>query len=79
MDFKWSSPLIQVHRLNFLFSNLFFQSKGELINTAKAIAANGKAIHRFAVIISKNCVDARFSQDLMAEADQIPVLSTQVS
>ncbi|XP_072026985.1 uncharacterized protein [Amphiura filiformis] len=55
------------------------ECKGELINTAKAIAANGKAIHKFAKIISKNCIDMRFSQDLMAEAEQIPVLSTQLS
>ena len=55
------------------------QCKEELINTAKAIAANGKAIRRFALIIAKNCLDTRFSQDLMSEADQIPVLSTQVS
>ena len=38
---------------------VFLQTKEEFINTAKAIAANGKVIHKFAKIIAKFCIDRR--------------------
>ncbi|XP_006816421.1 uncharacterized protein LOC100368833 [Saccoglossus kowalevskii] len=54
-------------------------SKEEVINTAKAIAANGLVIVRFARIIAKYCVDKRFCEDLLHCCEQIPSFGKQLS
>ncbi|CAH1257676.1 CTNNA1 [Branchiostoma lanceolatum] len=55
------------------------RTKEEFINTAKAIAANGKVIHKFAKIIAKFCVDRRCSDDLVFYANHVPSMGTQLS
>ncbi|XP_070540271.1 uncharacterized protein [Ptychodera flava] len=53
--------------------------KEEVINTAKAIAANGLVIVKFARIIAKYCLDKRFSDELLHYANQIPSYGKQLS
>ncbi|XP_071947163.1 uncharacterized protein [Antedon mediterranea] len=55
------------------------EGKENLFKLSKAIAANGKVIVQFAEIIAKNCVDKRFSKELLSCAERIPVLSTQLN
>ncbi|XP_033125020.1 uncharacterized protein LOC117123272 isoform X2 [Anneissia japonica] len=55
------------------------EGKEDLCKLSKAIAANGKVIVQFAEIIAKNCVDKRFSNELLMCAEQIPLLSTQLN
>ncbi|XP_078587660.1 vinculin-like [Branchiostoma floridae x Branchiostoma japonicum] len=55
------------------------RTKEEFINTAKAIAANGKVIHKFAKIIAKFCIDRRCSEDLVFYANHVPSMGTQLS
>ncbi|XP_071480577.1 uncharacterized protein [Diadema antillarum] len=55
------------------------EDKRDLISTAKAIAANGAVIVKFADIIAKNSVDHRFAEELRAESQHIPSLSTQLN
>ncbi|XP_019646308.1 PREDICTED: catenin alpha-1-like [Branchiostoma belcheri] len=55
------------------------RTKEEFINTAKAIAANGTVIHKFAKIIAKYCVDRRCSEDLVFYANHVPSMGTQLS
>lgn len=54
------------------------QSKTEMINTAKAIAANGQTIVRFANLLSKQCTDERIKGNLQYCSEMIPTLSTQL-
>ncbi|XP_038071064.1 uncharacterized protein LOC119739970 [Patiria miniata] len=54
-------------------------AKEEMINTAKAIAANGKVIYRFAEILAEYCLDRRVGGDLLFCAENIPSLCTQLS
>ncbi|XP_022101526.1 uncharacterized protein LOC110985085 [Acanthaster planci] len=54
-------------------------AKEEMINTAKAIAANGKVIFRFAQILAEHCLDERVGGDLLLCAGNIPSLCTQLS
>ncbi|XP_033633445.1 uncharacterized protein LOC117294992 isoform X1 [Asterias rubens] len=54
-------------------------AKDEMINTSKAIAANGRVIFRFAEIISKYCLNERVGSDLRYCAENIPSLCTQLS
>ncbi|XP_077992185.1 uncharacterized protein LOC144446311 [Glandiceps talaboti] len=54
-------------------------SKEEVINTAKAIAANGMVIVKFARIIGKFSLDQRFSEELLHCANQIPSYGKQLS
>ncbi|XP_054766366.2 uncharacterized protein LOC129273364 [Lytechinus pictus] len=54
------------------------EDKEELISTAKAVAANGLKIAKFADIIAKNCTDKRFAEELQDEAQHIPTFSTQL-
>ncbi|XP_013384611.1 catenin alpha-1 isoform X2 [Lingula anatina] len=53
--------------------------KEDMIQISKAIAKNGDAIVQFAKIIAEYCVDKRFSEDLLAYADQVPTISTQLN
>ena len=55
------------------------QTKTEMINTAKAIAANGQGIVRFANLLSEQCTDEKIKTDLQDYAEMIPTLSTQLS
>ena len=43
----------------FIMLKSLLQSKPEMINTAKAIAANGNVIVRFAQLIAERCTDKR--------------------
>ena len=54
------------------------QDKDDMIFTAKAIAANGQAIVRFASIISELCTDKKTKASLQSCAEMIPTLSTQL-
>ena len=54
------------------------QDKDDMIHTAKAIAANGQAIVRFANIISELCTDKKTKASLQSCAEMIPTLSTQL-
>ncbi|XP_031549305.1 catenin alpha-1-like [Actinia tenebrosa] len=54
------------------------QDKMEMINTAKAIAANAKTILKFAQIIADACVDERCREDLLYYAECLPTMSTQL-
>lgn len=54
------------------------QSKTDMILTAKAIAANGQVIARFANIISDNCTDKTIKSNLQYCVEMIPTLSTQL-
>lgn len=63
----------------------FARGKGELhgkvdmINTAKAVAANGQTIAKIAHLISKRCKDPRTRNNLQCCAEMIPTLSTQLA
>ena len=54
------------------------QTKAEMINTAKAIAADGQAIVQFAHTICEQCIDARMRRELEASSQTIHTLSTQL-
>ena len=54
------------------------QDKDDMIFTAKAIAAKGQAIVRFANIISELCTDKKTKASLQSCAEMIPTLSTQL-
>lgn len=54
------------------------QNKEDMIYTAKAIAANGQTIVRFANIISELCTDKKTKASLQCCAEMIPTLSTQL-
>ena len=54
------------------------QSKTEMIHTAKAIAANGQVIARFANVICDNCTDKTIKRNLQYCVEMIPTLSTQL-
>lgn len=54
------------------------QTKTEMIHTAKAIAANGQTIVRFANLLSDQCMDRRIKADLLHCSEMIPTLSTQL-
>lgn len=54
------------------------QNKDDMIHTAKAIAANGQAIVRFANVISELCTDKKTKASLQSCAELIPTLSTQL-
>jgi hypothetical protein len=54
------------------------QSKPEMINTAKAIAANGNVIVQFAHLIAERCMDKRMRDDLQYYAEMIPTLTQQL-
>ena len=55
------------------------QNKTDLINTAKAIAANGLQLVKIADLIGKQCVDKRSRNNLQCYAEMIPTLSTQLA
>ena len=54
------------------------RNKEDMILTAKAIAANGQAIVKFASIISELCTDKKTKASLQSCAEMIPTLSTQL-
>eukprot|EP00057_Strongylocentrotus_purpuratus_P025553 XP_011680027.1 PREDICTED: uncharacterized protein LOC100893949 [Strongylocentrotus purpuratus] len=54
------------------------EDKEELVATAKAVAASGLKIAKFADIIAKNCTDKRFAEELQDESQHIPTFSTQL-
>lgn len=54
------------------------QNQSEMIDTAKAIAANGQTIVRFAGIIGDHCTDRTIRNELQYCAEMIPTLSTQL-
>ncbi|XP_030842306.1 uncharacterized protein LOC100889191 [Strongylocentrotus purpuratus] len=54
------------------------EDKEELVATAKAVAASGLKIAKFADIIARNCTDKRFAEELRDEAQHIPTFSTQL-
>ncbi len=55
------------------------RNKMDLINTAKAVAANGQTIAKIANLISGQCVDIRSRSNLQCCAEMIPTLSTQLT
>ncbi len=54
------------------------QNQSEMIDTAKAIAANGQTIVRFASIIGDHCTNKTIHSELQYCAEMIPTLSTQL-
>ena len=54
-------------------------SKADMINTAKAVAANGNNIHKIAQSISRRCRDQRTKSNLQCCAEMIPTLATQLT
>lgn len=54
------------------------QNQSEMIDTAKAIAANGQTIVRFAAIIGEHCTDKTIRNELQYCTEMIPTLSTQL-
>ncbi|XP_065837557.1 uncharacterized protein [Oscarella lobularis] len=54
------------------------QSKAEMITMAKAIAANGNVMVRFAKGVAERCVDKRMKKDLEYYAEVIPTISQQL-
>ncbi len=54
------------------------QNQSEMIDTAKAIAANGQSMVRFASIIGEHCTDKTIRNELQYCAEMIPTLSTQL-
>ena len=55
------------------------RNKMDLINTAKAVAANGQTIAKIANLISGQCMDVRSKNNLQCCAEMIPTLSTQLT
>ena len=54
------------------------QNQSEMIDTAKAIAANGHTIVRLATLIGDHCTDHTIRNELQYCVEMIPTLSTQL-
>ena len=55
------------------------QGKADMINTAKAVAANGNSIFKLAQSICRQCRDQKTRNNLQCCAEAIPTLSTQLT
>ncbi|KAM5143561.1 uncharacterized protein ACOB7L_028158 [Callospermophilus lateralis] len=53
-------------------------TKDQLITSAKKIATSGQNFTRLILIIAKNCIDQRCSQELRCAAEQIQTMSSQL-
>nr|XP_025850491.1 uncharacterized protein LOC112916856 [Vulpes vulpes] len=53
-------------------------TKDQLITSAKKIATSGQNFARFIHIIAKNCIDQRYSQELLCVVEQIQMMSNQL-
>ncbi|KAM4804739.1 LOW QUALITY PROTEIN: uncharacterized protein ACH125_027537 [Urocitellus parryii] len=53
-------------------------TKDQLITSAKKIATSGQNFTRLILIIAKNCIDQRYSQELRCAAEQIQTMSSQL-